>query len=87
MEKTKINYWIDVGLAISFLAVFITGISKWKILIRLFGFRYSDFPTTELTFVHVWSGIIMGLLVFVHLALHWKWIVCMTKKMFRRADK
>ena len=32
--------------------------------------------------IHDWSGIIMALLVFIHLAFHWNWIVEKTKHIF-----
>ena len=83
MNKIKVNYWIDVCLAITFLLVFITGIFKWPGLITKFGISYSDLPMRTFTFIHDWSGLIMGLLVLIHLILHWNWIVSVTKSMIR----
>ncbi len=39
------------------------------------------FPTYEISVIHDWSSVAMGVLVVVHLGLHWKWIVTMAKKM------
>ena len=83
MSKIKLNYWIDVGLAISFFICFITGLIKWPGLINLIGVSaYKILYIKNISVLHDWSGLIMGLLVLVHLVLHWKWIVVVSKKMF-----
>jgi hypothetical protein len=87
MNKLKLNYWIDVGLATTFVAVFITGIIKWPGQIRLFGISHRNLPMINITLIHDWSGLIMGILVFIHLVLHWNWIVCVTKKIFKGDNK
>ena len=75
MNRTKLNFWVDAGLAISFFTCFITGLIKLPLLTRLFGSVYRILPQGELTLIHDLSGIILGILVFIHLVLHWKWIV------------
>lgn len=83
MNKTILNYWIDVGLAISFFICFITGLIKWPGLIKLIGVStYRTLSFSNISMLHDWSGLIMGLLVLVHLVLHWGWIVVMTKRIF-----
>jgi hypothetical protein len=81
MEKAKINYFVDLGLALAFILSFLTGIIKWPGLVNKLGMTYSDLPMFELSKIHDFSGLAMGLLVLVHLILHWKWIVSFTKKM------
>ncbi len=81
MNRTILNYWIDVGLAISFFACFITGLIKWPGLISVIGTSaYKTLHVKNVSMLHDWSGLIMGLLVLVHLVLHWKWIVSVTKQ-------
>ena len=87
MNKLKINFWVDVGLAVTFFGSFITGLVKWPGLLRWFGLTHRSLPMKEITLIHDWSGLIMGLIVLVHLILHWNMIVCMTKNMFRRGEK
>ena len=84
MERTKLKYIVDVGLAISFLAVFVTGIIKFPGLLRNFGIHYTDLPMREISKVHDWAGVVMGIFVFVHLVLNWKWIVAVTKGYFKK---
>jgi hypothetical protein len=74
-----------VGLAISFFICFITGLIKWPGLIKIIGTSaYKVLSFSKISFLHDWSGLIMSLLVLVHLALHWGWIVAMTKNIFRK---
>jgi len=88
MNKAKLNYWVDIGLAISFFICFITGLIKWPGLIKIIGVStYKVLHVRNISVLHDWSGLIMGLLVLIHLALHWKWIVCMTKDIVSRKKK
>ena len=88
MNRTKLNYWIDIGLAISFLICFITGLIKWPGLIKIIGVSaYKVLHVKNISILHDWSGLIMGLLVLVHLALHWKWLVCVTKSMVKKGSQ
>ena len=83
MNKIKFNYWIDVGLGISFFICFITGLIKWPGLVKIIGTSvYKILYVKNISMLHDWSGLIMGLLVLIHLVLHWKWIVVVTKNMF-----
>jgi TRAP-type uncharacterized transport system fused permease subunit len=75
MNRAKLNYIVDVGLAISFAIVAVTGILKFPAL----GGRMRDYVP-----LHDWSGIIMAVLVLIHLVLHWNWIVAMTKSFFKK---
>lgn len=85
MNRTKLNYFIDIGLAISFFTSFYTGLVKWPGLINIIGVSaYKTLSFSNISKVHDMSGLIMGLLVMVHLALHWKWIVIVTKNMFTK---
>ena len=85
MDRTKLNYWIDMGLAISFFTCFYTGLVKWPGLINIIGTSaYKVLSFRNISRLHDISGLIMGLLVLIHLVLHWKWIIAVTKSMFGR---
>lgn len=85
MNKTKLNYWIDVGLAFSFFICFITGLIKWPGLIKIIGVSaYKTLSFSNISRLHDVSGLMMGVLVVIHLALHWKWIVSVTKSIFSK---
>ena len=55
---------------------------KWPGLVRIIGVHHRNIPLF-VTVIHDWSGLIMGILVLVHIVLHWKWIVSMTKSFFK----
>ena len=85
MNKAKMNYWIDVGIGVAGLISAISGLV----------FLLPGDPTTGIlgisyqvwNAVHTWSslGAIAG--VGAHMALHWKWMVAMTKHIFGRAER
>lgn len=77
VNRTMLNYWIDVGLFISFILVSVTGIIKWPSLAR----NLLHWPLREISLVHDWSGVVMVVLVVIHLILHWNWIVSVTKNL------
>lgn len=85
MNKAKINYFVDLGLLIFFISLFITGIIKFPGLLQTLniGIYHRDLPMYEINAIHDWSGITLGVLVFIHLMLHWNWIVVMTKQLLR----
>ena len=89
-KKAKFNLIIDMVLALSFLTTAMSGIYF------LFmpgsgsqGGRNVDsdsvflFNRTTWDLVHTWAGVIMIATVIVHIALHWSWIVNVTRRMFQ----
>jgi len=81
MNRAKLNYIVDIGLLISFLVVFISGVLKFGPAIQALR---THIPYSTITPLHDFSGIIMGILVLIHLALHWNWIVSMTKSFIKK---
>lgn len=81
MKKGTVIYMVDIGLVVTFLISFITGIIKFPGLLQRLNISPELFPTYEITVIHDWSSVVMGVLVLIHLGLHWKWIVTMTEKM------
>jgi hypothetical protein len=82
MDKIKLNYAIDLGLAISLISVALTGLIKFPGLLRFFGINYLQLPIGIISLIHDWSGIVLSALVLLHLILHWSQIVCFTKGLF-----
>jgi hypothetical protein len=76
MKKTF--YFIDVLALLSFLIVAITGVIKMPI----FGiFRY--FKLHLVSQIHDYSGLIFLFLCLIHIILHFKIIIAMTKNLFK----
>ena len=88
MGKSKINYLIDLLMLISFVINSITGLiiffflptgvkrGSYQVFLGIIKQNWVD--------VHNWSGLLLILLVAIHLILHWKWIVSMTKSLIRK---
>ena len=75
MNRPKLNYIVDIGMAISFVIVAVTGILKLPAL----GGRTRDYML-----LHDWAGVVLAVFVLLHLILHWNWIICMTKGIFKK---
>ena len=77
MNKAKINYFIDIPLALSFMINAGTGILK---MYGWFGTQPRDYIT-----LHDYSGMIFVILGITHLAMHYKFYIEMTKNVFRKS--
>jgi cytochrome b subunit of formate dehydrogenase len=91
MNKLKINYLVDFIAFISFLVTSVTGLIIFIFLpsgVRQGRLQEFIGITKEVwNFIHIWSGILMLVLVIIHLILHWDWIVFTTKKVFGNNKK
>lgn len=79
MKKSVLNYAVDIGLVVTFILSFTTAIIKFPGFLQKIGVDQALFPMYEISVIHDWSGIAMGVLVAAHLVLHWKWLVTMTR--------
>ncbi len=78
-KKKQLNYFIDLGIAISSITLFIPGIIKFiNLYIR---FEILNDNAGSLSILHDWSGLVLGGFVVTHLVLHWKWLLLTTKKL------
>ena len=92
ISKAKINYWIDVIIGIAFLLSVLSGLVLWLAPSSGYqGGRNPGYGRSVLLLghhtwseLHTWSSIAMAAGVFGHLVLHWNWMMCMTRKLFRR---
>jgi hypothetical protein len=87
MDKTIINYTVDVGMGITFILTAITGIIKFRQLWTFLGINQMNIFFKNINTIHDWSGIILAAFVLIHLILHFKWIVCITKGFFKGKEK
>ncbi len=75
MNRPKLNYFVDIGMAIAFAIVAVTGILKLPAL---------GGKTRDYMLLHDWAGVVLAAFVLLHLILHWNWIICMTKGFFNK---
>ena len=91
MRKARLNYMLDAVIGVAFVLSAATGAAF--LLMGSGGYqggRNPGFATALLGIsrrtwsdLHTWASVVMVVGVFVHLALHWKWIVCVTKGLLR----
>jgi hypothetical protein len=83
MRRSVLNYTVDMGMLLAFVAVFITGIAKFPILLRLLARNGVYLPSHEITLIHEWGGAAMAVFILVHLVLHWRWIMSSTGRLWK----
>jgi len=84
MEKNTLNYLVDLVMAIVFFLVLATGLIKYPGLLDFFGVDRFSLPLGLITQVHDTAGPVLIVLVLLHLALHFSWIVSTTLGFFKR---
>lgn len=90
MEKPRINYVVDFLALISFVATALSGLAiKFFMPSGVRQGRLQEFLGVQKgtwSEIHDWFGILLIIFVIIHFILHWNWIICMTKNIFK-ADK
>jgi hypothetical protein len=81
MKTAQLNYWIDLLIGLAFTLSAMSG------LLFLLPFSTSAGYTLGLSHsfwndLHIWSSVALVVGVLIHALLHWKWVLCMTKKSF-----
>ena len=91
MGKSKINYFVDLLMLISFIINAITGLIIFFFLplgVRKGGYQeFLGIIKQNWVDVHNWSGFLLIIFVAIHLILHWNWFVRMTKSLIQRGNK
>ena len=86
MNKARLNYWVDVATGLAFVLsaasgiVFLLPSSLADGQLRMLGVSYQAWNQ-----LHTWSSLVMVAGALIHVALHWQWVVSMTKKTLRPA--
>lgn len=89
-NKARINYILDVVIALAFILSAVSGLVLW--LGGSGGYQGGRNPAYHATILsvsraawhdlHLWTSLVMMAGVGLHLALHWRWILCMTRDIF-----
>jgi hypothetical protein len=74
------RYLVGIGILISFLVCFLTGVIKVPDIYKLLGMTYKSPVMVSMTQLHDWSGVILGVLAILHIVVHRRWFIAMTKK-------
>jgi hypothetical protein len=80
MNNIILKVLVDLALGITFFICFITGLLKYTVLLQVTGLSNVVLPSAFISDLHDWSGIVLGVFVFLHLYLNRQWIITMTRK-------
>jgi hypothetical protein len=78
MKKATLNYWLDVAIGLAFAVSALSGIVF--LLPMSSGDQILGLGTRTWSDLHTWSSLLLVGGVLAHLALHWKWIVQVSRK-------
>jgi hypothetical protein len=88
--RGKINYWVDVVIALAFVFSALSGLVLFVAPSGYQGGRNPYYGQTVLLLsthawntVHTWASMAMISGVGAHLALHWGWIMCMSRRVIK----
>jgi hypothetical protein len=75
MGKSMRNYWVDALMGLLALAVGVSALLLWVVLPQ--GYFASRLLWLD---IHKWSGLALSAVVLLHVLLHGRWLVRMTKR-------
>lgn len=95
MRKTVRNYILDAAFGLPLLFQGISGFILWLVLPG--GYRGGSgvrgggsvflFDRHTWLAIHEWTAVALVVMFALHVAIHWRWIVYMTKSYFKQHDK
>jgi hypothetical protein len=83
-SRAVLMYGIDVGLFVFATVCIVTGIIKFPELTSYIASTGLVLPFNRISYAHDWSGIIMTILILFHIGLNWKWMIRMTRNLFKK---
>jgi len=91
IKRVHLNLLVDVAIGLAFLAEAVSGLVLWVILPRggyqggrgVVSDRFWLVARSDWLSLHDWGAIIIIARVLLHIALHWRWFVCVIRRLFR----
>jgi hypothetical protein len=85
--RGRFNVFVDAMIALGFLVSAVSGLIFFLFIGEGNLFTVAGdvlFTKTTWDLIHTWSGILMIAAAVVHFAIHWQWVVKITRRMFER---
>ena len=88
-RQARLNFSLDNLLFVAFFLAGLSGLVAWLIVPSggyqggrnpYYGATLLGLTHQNWTDLHLWAGLAMILIVAIHLALHWRWIACVTRR-------
>ena len=93
-RQARLNFSLNILLFVAFVLVSLSGLLVWLVLPGG-GYRGGRNPFFNATWLgltrhdwnelHLWAGLAMIVIIAVHLALHWRWLICAARR-YARVD-
>lgn len=94
VRQARLNFTLNSLLFAAFFLVSLSGLVAWLVLpgggyrggrnpfykATLLGLTHHDW-----TDLHLWAGLAMIVILVIHLALHWRWVLCIARRYARAA--
>ena len=94
MKRIWINFWVDLGMFLCMLFLAVSGLVQKYVLPPARGSRRGLGPEELMGWtrhdwgdLHFYLSVAIVVLLIVHVVLHWTWIVCRIKALFKINDK
>jgi len=93
LNKARVNLFVDLAIGFAALVEAVSGFVLWLVLPHV-GYQGGRGTAINQSFIlsrsdwlalHDWFALIIVLGVLLHVALHWKWIVCMVRGLWQQA--
>jgi len=81
ISKNTINYILNWIAFILGLITLITGIIRFSNILAFIVINIGPINVQLMNIIHRWSGLIAGLIILVHLILHWRWVFRTTRNL------
>lgn len=79
MKRRDVIYYTDIAMLAAFAACAVTGFIKWPGLLNPVNFVFYGLTFREITLLHDYSGLLFVIFCLIHLFLHGKRFIVMTK--------
>ena len=75
----RVRSIVNIVMLVAFVLVFTTGLIKFPGLLRSLGMDYR-LIAPQVSPIHDWAGLSLGILIIIHIIIHWKWWASLVKR-------
>lgn len=81
ITRNTINYILNWLAFLLGLTTLITGIMRFSNILAFIVINIGPVNVQLMNFIHRWTGVGAGLIILVHIILHWRWVFKTTKNL------
>jgi hypothetical protein len=80
MKQNERNFWLDIGLSVTFLSTIVTGLFLWFLITHQTAAVFLGFNRHSWLTAHICSGLASAVGVVIHITWHQKWLKALRKR-------